>query len=1366
MHSPAMASVATFVATVALVWMVVGVASEQATRALKHTLDADLLAMTILLAAQIDADAHATLVHPDDEASDTYEQIVARLRTALQPGLPFAYAYTMRATPEGLIFVVDGTPPGDADGDGIEDHAPLGEHYPEPDPAMLITLQTGRPAVSPHPLADKWGTFVSGFAPLYTSDGRLDGILGLDYRANDYVARLGGIRGAAVGAGGFGTVLAAVLAIIVLLVVRRREEALAERQRLSMIAELTSDAVLITDVRRRIVWANDGFTRISGYTLDEVIGKVPGHFLQCERSDPKAIDRMRLALSCAESCRAEIVNKGKSGREYVVEIEIQPMRDVHGALTGYMAVESDVTDRRMAQSALIESETRFRTLSDAVPLMIWLADPDGGCTDLNRGWLDFTGRTTAQELGHGWTEGIHSEDREETLERYRSAIAAREPFTLTFRLRRHDGVYRWVEDRGVPRFASDGTFQGYAGGIVDVTAAVLARERVVRQEAMLQETGAAAGVGGWELDIASMTLLWSDQTRRIHGFEADRTPTLEEAIRFYAPEARPQIAEAVRRCIDHGEPYDLELPFVNASGDRLWVRTVGRAERTNGRTTRIYGAFQDITKRHVAEEAFRAASADARRLASAIDAHSDAVFLTDADGRICRVNQAFERMSGFGAEEAIGQTARILKSGRTSPECYEQLWTTILAGQPWSGRLCNRRKVHAPSASDADGAKAEEEFYWVDASITPLTGRDGQIEGFVAVHRDVTELVKAEEHEALRREGVDTKLRVAEALTATGPLRDRMTEALDAVFGMRGISCMRRGGVVVLGPDRSIEVFAERGGPEPDLFAACARSTLADRLVGSSGVAGTPMVLDGVADDGEERSAPRTTGASASDSASGAYIVPLVDRSGSAPTTIGALVLLAEPRPARTETRLVALREIGELMTIAMLQERAARMAETARAQAEAANAAKSEFLANMSHEIRTPMTAILGYADLLAEDGDRATAPKERLEYIDTIKRNGEHLLSIINDILDLSKIEAGRMTIESIDVDPRRILLEVESLMAVKAAARGLSLAIEQETALPKTIRTDPVRLRQILVNLVGNAIKFTESGSVRVRAGLDRNGHGVDVLRVSVIDTGIGMTAGQVRRLFTAFQQADASTTRRFGGTGLGLRISRSLAELLGGELDVESTPGAGSVFTTIVPVGPIEGVGMNPPASLREVTIEAKPTPGTDATPIRPCAVESPADPTPELPLTGVRIVLAEDGIDNQRLIAFHLRKAGAEVSVHDNGRLALEAMTSDGTVGGALAEPPRFDLVVTDMQMPEIDGYTFARSLRAKGWTGSIIALTAHAMSGDAERCYESGCDAYTSKPIDRARLIEVCRAAVERTAPGIGAVAAAVTRSD
>ncbi len=381
-----------------------------------------------------------------------------------------------------------------------------------------------------------------------------------------------------------------------------------------------------------------------------------------------------------------------------------------------------------------------------------------------------------------------------------------------------------------------------------------------------------------------------------------------------------------------------------------------------------------------------------------------------------------------------------------------------------------------------------------------------------------------------------------------------------------------------------------------------------------------------------------------------------------------------------------------------------------ARSASDAANQAKSEFLANMSHEIRTPMTAILGYADLLSK---HLTDP-DNLHCVETIRRNGRFLIDIINDILDLSKIEAGKLTLTRQDVSPASVIADVRLLMDVRAQEKQLPLIVEFDGSIPKTIRTDATRLRQILVNLVGNAIKFTESGSVRlvVRALAD-----TQQLQFDICDTGIGISADQQPKLFRPFTQGDASITREFGGTGLGLTISRRLTEVLGGEISATSRPGHGSTFTVTIDSGPLEGVEFIEPIRDENRIFSASgsflPPPRLDA-----------------------RILIVDDRREVRHLAQHFVEEAGGDVIVATNGQQAIDQLAALESEGRSV------DVVLMDVQMPVKDGYAAARELRENGFTTPIIAMTAYAMQGDREKCLAAGYDDYLTKPLDRRLLIE------------------------
>ncbi|MEZ6087732.1 MAG: ATP-binding protein [Pirellulaceae bacterium] len=379
---------------------------------------------------------------------------------------------------------------------------------------------------------------------------------------------------------------------------------------------------------------------------------------------------------------------------------------------------------------------------------------------------------------------------------------------------------------------------------------------------------------------------------------------------------------------------------------------------------------------------------------------------------------------------------------------------------------------------------------------------------------------------------------------------------------------------------------------------------------------------------------------------------------------------------------------------------------------AQAANRSKSEFLANMSHEIRTPMAAVLGYADVLLnhlEDPDNRNC-------VLIIKRNGQHLLELINDILDLSRIEAGKMDIELETFDLPQLVGFIESLMQVRVQEKGISFDVVFEGKVPETIHTDPTRVRQVLINLIGNAIKFTEKGYVRLTVRLIELGGG-PAIEFVVQDTGIGMSEEQRQRLFKPFSQGDSSVTRQYGGSGLGLAISRRLVEMLHGEMDLESQLGDGSTFFVRLPIGSIDNVKLIDAEAAYE-------------------RHEEQAEPTPPRALS-CRVLVVDDRRDVRHISQHFLEKAGATVATAEDGRQCIDIVLAARDSG----DP--FDLILMDMQMPNMDGLHATAELRSAGIQRPIIALTADAMKGDRDKCLSGGCDDYLSKPIDHAALIEM-----------------------
>lgn len=671
------------------------------------------------------------------------------------------------------------------------------------------------------------------------------------------------------------------------------------------------------------------------------------------------------------------------------------------------------------------------------------------------------------------------------------------------------------------------------------------------------------------------------------------------------------------------------------------------------------------------------------RLAMVTRSAATGVIVCDVHGRIEWCNEGFARITGFSLEECLGRSpGDLLQGPMTDPETVRLMRERIGNRQPFVVEILNYTKDQTP--------------YWIGIDCRPLWDSEGQHVGFMAIESDIDQRVRLET--SLREQ--QNQLRIA-------------LSAVDAGVWSYDIQSGD------LAWDERMYRMYEVDPTEPLTLSTWSRCVVGDDLD-----AVLERLHDAVAHKSEFRAQFRIKKNSGDVRWISADATVIRDQSGKPLRIIGVNIDQTERVQAQT-----ALSDAKE--------------------QAEAASRAKTSFLANMSHEIRTPMTAILGYTDLLNEASDQHV----RQEYVSTIQRNGEHLLSIINDVLDLSKIEAGRLTVERLPVSIRKSIGEVAALLDVQARGKGIEITTVIDPDVPELVWTDPIRVRQIIMNLVGNAVKFTEVGSVQVHCHAQVH-QGRHLLVMEVKDTGLGMTREQIARLFTPFTQATSEMSRRFGGTGLGLSISKRLAHLLGGDIAVSSEPGRGSNFAVSIEAAPCQTMHEETPSGAVTQSSKAddsgSPTHQESQSPApapapAPASASAPANGAPVLPILpgdvmrGRKVLLVEDGPDNQRLISHHLRKAGADVVVAGNGRLGVEELC-DGLEG-----PPKsdveFSVILMDMQMPEMDGYTATRLLRARGLRTPIVAITAHAMAGDREACLLAGCDDYMTKPINKEQLL-------------------------
>lgn len=741
-----------------------------------------------------------------------------------------------------------------------------------------------------------------------------------------------------------------------------------------------------------------------------------------------------------------------------------------------------------------------------------------------------------------------------------------------------------------------------------------------------------AKFGSWEWNMTNNKLFWSDRTYEIFHFpKYDKNITYEMFLERCHPDDRDAIKSKVNICIAKGIPYEIEHRIVLPSGEVRWLLEKGGLQKDkNNLPIRMLGVVQDITERNKTEE-------QTKLLSHVIEHSPSLIIVTNFDGQIEYVNRKFSDVTGYSLEEAIGQNPNILKSGQTTQEEYENMWTTILSGQEWHGEVSNKKK--------------NGDIYWARVSISSIQNRSGVITHFIGIQEDITNLKKSEEKHRLlfktMTQGVlyqNFKGEVIEANPAAEELLGIRVNPSDGSFS-------KQPGHKVVDEDGS-EI------PEDELSGMIALKT------------GKPIKNKLIGVYHAEREHYRWVTVNA---------IPLFDAEN--------------PLPYRVYSTFNDVTDLKRLEKNLII----------AKEKAESSTRTKSFFLANMSHEIRTPMNSIIGFIDLVLESNSLS---EENTKLLETAQKSSKGMLMLINDILDISKLEAGKLDIDQIQMNLLSLVSEVINSLSLNANEKNIELKLNEFPTNCKYIIGDKLRIQQILLNLVGNAVKFTNEGSVILAVkNIDEK-----YIQFSIEDTGIGMSPEQTRKVFQLFSQADQSTARRYGGTGLGTSISKQLVELLGGKIWLESELGTGTTFYFTIPL--IK-------ASTEESDI-----------------LSDTPDPLQDLSSQphGLNILLAEDREENILLASLRLKQLSHKVTVVYNGLEALKAYQEQS-----------FDIILMDIHMPKMDGVEatkFIRNLEEKKKTSHtpIIALTANLMKQDREHYLSSGMDAVIGKPIDFSQL--------------------------
>ena len=1056
----------------------------------------------------------------------------------------------------------------------------------------------------------------------------------------------------------------------------------AQLKLLSLAVQQASSAIIFTDSNDRIIWVNDGFVRMTGFTLLKAKGQAPGALLQSARTDQRSAEAIRQATKLGRAIRTSLINRTSSGRDFWLDIDIQPRFDAAGTLVGFLGIGFDITEQVMERDRLA---LVFETITQGL-IVIGANRKVLQCNPAAERILGLNADDVAAlKRGDKRWQSIKLDGSPMAREESPVEITFRTgeaQYNTTFGVRLTNGSRRWISLNTAATHDPQGAITSVVVSFSDIT-------DVLEQDNRMELVVSGARLGTWDVHVPTGRTTYNAGFAQMLGYALSELPP---EISTFEKHLHPEERDAVQHALeDHlagnTAEYRMEHRMLRRDGSWAWIIAAGKVTERgiHNEPIRMVGANVDISETKKLED--RAVEAQKRydaavegtsdglwtwkvgseqiwfsprcwtllgyedegpREALTLQIFHDALHPGDRDGTVQLLNDVITRDAGCNTEIRL----RILNGEyrhfrlRCKAQRSADHRTTHIAGSFQDidkEKIADAKLVRATMQLEDAQAVARVGSWSYDLASGALEWSRQTYELFgrdyndgPPTYEDMLELIHDDDASRL---DAAVKLATSEGVPYALVVRTR--------HGHNGVRFTRRQG----------RVRHDEHGAICGLFGTV--SDVTAEIEREEALASARAELEGV------------------------------------------------------NRRLVE--------TNCGLAEQTARANDLAQ-QANRANMAKSEFLANMSHEIRTPLTAILGYADILRDERSVQSDDSFGMAAVDTIHRASEHLLDIINDILDVSKIEAGKVVVERIETALPNVLSEIHSLMQSRAAAKGVTLRTHLMTPVPDRIYSDPTRLRQILMNLIGNAAKFTDVGQIDVRASVimmeDR-----PVLRIEVEDTGPGMSDEQASRLFQPFTQADASVTRRHGGTGLGLTICRQLAELMDGTVRLDfSTAGRGSQFTLELPIFPLEGATLV--ESLARISN-------------REAARKSGAH-TRIVALAG-RILLAEDGEDNQRLIAYYLRQAGATVVVVANGVSALES------IHNAEQQNQPFDLLLTDMQMPQMDGYTLARTLRQRGSTMPVVAVTAHAMADDRQRCLEAGCDDYATKPLDRVALLETCK---------------------
>ncbi len=1154
--------------------------------------------------------------------------------------------------------------------------------------------------------------------------------------------------------------------------VTRDHEAWSAPYRLANIAlRTTSLLVVVTDAAQRITWVNPAFEQFTGYTMAEVTGRSPGSFLQSEDTDPDSVQELRAAFAAGQPVRLEIQNRTKSGRAYWVDLDIQPIRDARGELTGFIAMQSDITARKKLEGALRAERNRLRATLEAMPDLVMELNDDGYYTGFHSSGVTeapvppdlFLGRTPEDAFEPAVAEVF----RKAMAESKRTGRSDPHEFqTLTA-----DGERSFelsVSRRPVER---PGDEPGYVLVLRDISQRVRQQRSITRTTELFKGLFDRSPIAIVLCDLETGAFLDVNHAyEEMVGLTKDQLLSVDPATMAGRLGWGDSLWGGTAALVREGRygPTDVTCQRADGTSFTAQVRAL-LLDDGDGRR-RVWTFIEDISSRLRREEErerlMREASEARTRLEDALSVLPDGFVYFDADDRLVMCNDRYREFYPLSAEAmvpgakfedilrlglkrgqhpaAIGREEDWLADrlrGRRSAindleqQLFDGRWLRVIERRtPEGGRVGMRIDITALKNAEARLANIIEgarvgiwewssvtnasvcNLQWAQmldrdwADVSPLPGERWR----EIVHPDDLPQIDRTMTPVLARETdrveYEYRMRHSAGHWVWVLTRARATWQADGTVRIAGVN-------LDISERKLLEATLET---ERDYLARLMETSISGIIAVDAGgrilfanreaeaildLARAPGPAEGYRDPAWRIEALDGSAVAAADLPSQRVL-----NSGDVVRDLRYAIIWPDGRRRALSVNAAPISQPGlgarvvcSITDITERLEGEAALREAAE-RAQVASRTKSQFLANMSHEIRTPLNGVLGMAEILHD----LVTDGEQMEMVRMIRESGETLLGVLNDILDLSKIEAGKLSLESALFRPTDLVGKIEAMHGLMAREKGLQLAVYTSTTADRRRLGDPHRLMQILHNLVGNAVKFTDAGSVRLIMRAEPRGS----LHIEVTDTGIGMSADQLRRIFDDFEQADGSMTRRYGGTGLGMSIVRRLIDMMAGTIRVKSAPGQGTSVFVELPMA------------------EADDTVGEDAT--------DPAAATAML-LDGVRILAAEDSDTNRQILAGFLAAAGAEVTLVEHGAAALEAWRA-----GA------FDVLLLDISMPVMDGLSALAALQQAtgGDLPPAIAITANAMTHQVETIRAAGFCDHVSKPFSARELVATISRAV------------------